>query len=205
MGYDELPRLLLEHIRLTAISVTAAAAVGIPFGILLAHVPAIAGPCLGLINICQTLPSLALLGFLIPLLGIGVLPAVTALFLYALLPIVRATYTGVRTVGPELIEVAEALGMTALQRLRHVELPLAVPHVLAGLRTSTVINVGTATLSALIGAGGLGEPIFRGIATVNSRLILMGAIPAAGLALTLDGAFALLERVLLPRGLSRVR
>ncbi len=205
MDLDQLPRLVAEHLRLTALSVGAAALVGIPIGILLSHFRAVAAPSLGVINVCQTMPSLALLGFLVPLLGIGIVPAVTALFLYALLPIVRATYTGVRTVGPELLEVADALGMTPVQRLRHVEIPLAVPHILAGIRTATVINVGTATLSALIGAGGLGEPIFRGIATVNAGLILTGAVPAAVLALLLDGLFAQLERLLLPRGLDRVR
>ncbi len=205
MDLDQLPRLVLEHLRLTGISVGAAVGVGVPIGILLSHFRLIAAPSLGLINVCQTMPSLALLGFLVPLLGIGIVPAVSALFLYALLPIVRATYTGVRTIAPDLVEVADALGMTAVQRLRHVEIPLAVPHILSGIRTATVINVGTATLSALIGAGGLGEPIFRGIATVNAQLILMGAVPAAALALTLDGSFALLERVLLPRGLERVR
>ena len=132
------------------------------------------GAVFGIVNTFQTIPSLALLGFLIPLVGTGVLPAVIALFLYALLPLVRNTYAGIRDIEPTLKEAARGMGLTDMQILRKVEIPLALPVILAGVRTSTVILVGTATLAALIGAGGLGDPIFRGIASVNTNKIMLG-------------------------------
>jgi osmoprotectant transport system permease protein len=158
---------------------------------------------LGAVGVVQTIPSLALLVFMIPLLGIGAAPAVAALFLYGLLPIVRNTHAGLAGISPELRESALALGLPSLARLRLVELPLAAPAILAGVKTSAVITIGTATLGALIGAGGYGQPILTGIRLASVPLILEGAVPAALLALLAQGAFDLAERVLVPRGLRR--
>jgi len=149
----------------------------------------------------QTIPALALLVFMIPLLGIGARPAIAALFLYGLLPIARNTHAGLTGMSPELRESAASLGLPAAARLWRIDLPLAAPSILAGVRTSAVITVGTATLGALIGAGGYGQPILAGIRLASVPLTLEGAIPAAALALGMDAAFAVGERVLLPRGL----
>jgi osmoprotectant transport system permease protein len=153
----------------------------------------------------QTIPSIALLAFMIPLLGIGVLPAMVALFLYSLFPIVRNSYTGVRDADPVAVDSAVALGMTPLQVVRHVRLPLAAPVIMAGIRTAAVINVGTATLAAFIGAGGLGDPIVAGLALSDTGMILSGAVPAAVLALLVDWALGLAETRLTPRGLEAAR
>jgi osmoprotectant transport system permease protein len=149
------------------------------------------------------MPGIALLAFMIPLLGIGVVPALVALFLYSLYPILRNTYTGVRDAAPDAVESAGALGMTPWQVLRYVRLPLASPIIMAGIRTAAVIGVGTATLAAFIGAGGLGDPIVAGLALSDTRMILFGAIPAAALALVVDAALGLVERVLTRRVLGR--
>ena len=146
------------------------------------------------VGVLQTLPGIALLAFMIPLLGIGVVPALVALVLYSLYPIVRNTYTGVRDADPAAVSAARALGMTDGQILREVRLPLAAPVIMAGIRTAAVIDVGTATLAAFIGAGGLGEPIVAGLALSDTRMILSGAIPAAILALLVDGALGAVER-----------
>jgi osmoprotectant transport system permease protein len=151
-------------------------------------------------GILQTLPGIALLAFMIPLLGIGVLPAVVALFLYSLYPILRNTYTGVRDAAPDAVAAGRALGMTPRQILGHIRLPLAAPVIMAGVRTAAVINVGTATLAAFIGAGGLGDPIAAGLALSDTRMILSGAIPAALLALGVDGVLGAVERVVRPGG-----
>jgi osmoprotectant transport system permease protein len=156
---------------------------------------------LAIVGIVQTIPSLALLVFLIPFLGIGGLPAMVALFLYSLLPIVRNTYAGLHDIPIQIRESAEALGLRAAARLRLVELPMAARAILAGIKTSAVINVGTATLGALIGAGGYGQPILTGIRLDDLGLILEGAVPAAVLALLVQGLFELAERWLVPRGL----
>jgi osmoprotectant transport system permease protein len=148
-----------------------------------------------------TIPSLALLVFMIPLLGIGTLPAIIALFLYGLLPIVRNTHSGLSGIAPGLRESAIVLGLSPSARLLKIELPLAAPTILAGIKTAAVINVGTATIGALIGAGGYGQPILTGIRLADNRLILLGAIPAAILALMVQGGFGLLERWVVPRGL----
>jgi osmoprotectant transport system permease protein len=148
--------------------------------------------------VLQTIPSIALLAFMIPLFGVGVVPALVALWLYALYPIARATYTGVRDADPDAVEAAEALGATPMQRLLWVRFPLAAPVIMAGVRTSAVITVGAATLAAFIGAGGLGEPIVEGLALADTRLILSGAIPAAILALLVEGVLVLVERRLRP-------
>jgi osmoprotectant transport system permease protein len=158
---------------------------------------------LTLVGAIQTVTSLALLGLLLPLLGIGEKPALLALFLYALLPIVRNTYAGLGSVDSAALEAARGMGMTPAQILRKVSLPLALPVVMGGIRTATVINIGVATLAALIGAGGLGEFIFRGIAMVDTKMVLMGALPAALLALVLDGLLSVLERRATPAALRK--
>lgn len=193
----------LEHLELTAVAVGIAIVIGVPLGAYLVRERFLAGPVLAVIGVIQTVPSLALLGLLIPLLGIGEKPALLALFLYALLPIVRNTFAGLDGIEPAALDAARGMGMSERQILTKVSLPLALPVVMGGIRTSTVINVGVATLAALIGAGGLGKFIFRGIAMVDAETVLAGAIPAALLALLLDGLLALVERRLTPRGLSR--
>jgi osmoprotectant transport system permease protein len=176
----------VQHIGLTFISLLIAVLIGLPLGIYITRHRRAAGTVLGIAGVLQTIPSIALLGFMIPLLGIGPLPAITALFLYALLPVIRNTYTGIDGVDPGVREAAVAMGMTATQRLFRVDLVLAFPVIMAGIRTATVINVGVATLAAYIAAGGLGEFIFGGIALNNTNMILAGAIPAALLAIGLD-------------------
>jgi len=198
---ETIQRLTLEHLEMTLLAVFIAILIGIPLGILLTRCKALSTVVLGVASIIQTIPSLALLGFMIPILGIGMKPAVVALFLYALLPIIRNTYTGIDNVDAPIIEAGKGMGLTNFQILYKVELPLALPVIMAGVRTSTVINVGIATLCALIGAGGLGQLIFRGISMVNSQLILAGAFPAALLALLLDFLLGRLERLITPKGL----
>ena len=190
-----------EHLALVGISLSAAIVLAIPLGILAARRRRLGQLVLGVAGILQTIPSLALFVFMIPLLGIGAPPAIVALFLYSLLPIIRNTFAGLRDIPPQIIESAQALGLPSRARLRIVELPLATRAILAGIKTSAVINVGTATLGALIGAGGYGQPILTGIRLDNTALILQGAIPAAVLALLVQGIFELVERGLLPRGL----
>lgn len=184
---------VLEHIGLTFISLLLAAIIAIPAGIFITRRPRLSGGVLAFTGILQTIPSIALLGFLIPILGIGLKPAIFALFLYALLPILRNTYTGISEVDAAVKEAALGIGLSKGQLLRQVELPLALPVIFAGLRTATVINVGVATLAAYIGAGGLGEFIFGGIALNNATMILAGALPAALLAIIFDQLLALLQ------------
>ncbi|HEY3822120.1 MAG TPA: glycine betaine ABC transporter substrate-binding protein [Polyangiaceae bacterium] len=193
-----------QHLALVASSLAGCILVGIPLGILAARRKRIAALVLGAAGVLQTVPSLALLALLIPVLGIGVVPATVALFLYGLLPIVQGTCTGLTSIPAPLAEAAEALGLPSFARLVRVELPLASPSILGGVRTSAVIAVGTATIAALVGAGGLGDPILQGIALRSTPLILAGAVPAALLALAAQGGFALVERVVVPKGL-RVR
>jgi osmoprotectant transport system permease protein len=195
---------LLRHLVLVASSLLACVVVGVPLGILAARRKRVGALVLGTAGVLQTVPSLALLALLIPVLGIGVVPAAVALFLYGLLPIVQGTCTGLTTIPGPLAEAAEALGLPSGARLVRVELPLASPSILGGVRTSAVIAVGTATIAALVGAGGLGDPILQGIALRSTPLILAGAVPAALLALAAQGGFALLERAVVPGGL-RVR
>lgn len=183
---DKILQQTLTHINLTLVSVAIAILIGVPLGILVARKRKLAGTVLGAAGVMQTIPSIALLGFMIPLLGIGPQPAIVALFLYALLPIIRNTYTGIAGVDATVIEAAKGLGMSNSQILFKVELPLSMPVLIAGIRTATVINVGVATLAAYIAAGGLGEFIFGGIALNNTNMILAGAIPAALLALLFD-------------------
>ncbi len=191
----ELLQQTLVHSGLTFLSLCLAILISVPLGIYITRHEKWAKPVLGAAGILQTIPSIALLGFMIPLLGIGVKPAIVALFLYAILPIIRNTYTGIQEVDTDVKEAAKAMGMTTWQILRKVELPLAFPVILAGIRTATVINVGVATLAAYIGSGGLGEFIFGGIALNNSAMILAGAIPAALLALLFDFLLSRLEHL----------
>jgi len=193
-----------EHLVLVGISLSAAILFAVPLGILAARRKRLGSIVLGVAGILQTIPSLAMFVFMIPLLGIGGPPAIMALFLYSLLPIIRNTYAGLKDIPPAIVESAQALGLPSRARLRIVELPLATRAILAGIKTSAVINVGTASLSALIGAGGYGQPILTGIRLDDIGLILQGAIPAAVLALLVQGVFELIERGLLPKGL-RIR
>ena len=192
---DKLLTQTLQHIGLTFISLIIAVLIGLPLGIFIARRKAFSGPVLGVAGVLQTIPSIALLGFMIPLLGIGPKPAIVALLLYALLPIIRNTYTGITGVDSNVKEAAVAMGMNKWQLLFKVELPLAMPVILAGIRTATVINVGVATLASYIAAGGLGEFIFGGISLNNTNMILAGAIPAAMLAILFDSALSLLQRL----------
>jgi osmoprotectant transport system permease protein len=193
----EIARLTFEHLWLTLSAMLLATALGLPLGILLTRHPRMAPPTIAFANIIQTIPSLALFGLLLPVPWLGenaARLAILALTGYALLPILRNTYAGIGSVDPALIDVSNALGMSNLQRLLKVELPLAASVILAGLRTATVTCVGVATIAAAIGAGGLGELIFRGVASVDNGLVLAGAIPAALLALAADTLLGLLER-----------
>jgi osmoprotectant transport system permease protein len=204
----ELLQLIRQHLMLVVLSTAVATALGLPAGILAARRPAIGRPLLALANVTQTIPSLALFGFLLPLPfigGVGPRTALVTLTLYALLPIVRTTVAGLRSVDRAVIEAGVAMGMTSRQLLLMVEVPLALPSIVAGVRVAAVVGVGTATIAAAIGAGGLGEYIFRGLSMVDTVMILAGAVPAAVLALLVDGALAALERLLRsgppPRGL----
>jgi osmoprotectant transport system permease protein len=190
----------LRHISLVAASLAAAILLAVPLGVALERAPSAAESVIRGVGVIQTIPGIALLAFLLPLLGIGVAPAVTALFLYSLFPIVRNTYTGVRDADPGAAAAALALGMSPRQVLVKVRLPLAAPVIFAGIRTAGVLCVGTATLAGFIGAGGLGDPIVAGLALADTRMVLSGAIPAALLALATDGVLALAERVAAPRG-----
>ncbi|MNO71135.1 Glycine betaine/carnitine/choline transport system permease protein OpuCB [compost metagenome] len=189
------------HMQLVLLSMLFAIIVGIALGIMITRVKPLKGITLGAAGILQTIPSLAMLGFMIPLFGIGMKTAVVALFLYSLLPIIRNTYTGITDVDQSIVEAARGMGMKNWQILFKVQLPLALSVIMAGIRTAAVINVGTATLAAFIGAGGLGEFIFLGIQRNIEALTLLGAIPAAILALVLDYLLGLLERLTTPKGL----
>jgi osmoprotectant transport system permease protein len=192
----EIAELTLEHLWLTGLAMLFATAISVPAGIWLTRSSRWAKPIIALANILQTIPSLALLGFLLPLPWLGeraARVAIVALIAYALLPILRNTYAGIQGIDPSVLLVARALGLTGTQRLLKVELPLAASFILAGIRTATVTCVGIATIAAAVGAGGLGELIFRGVASVDNGLILAGAIPAALLALALDSLLGLLE------------
>jgi osmoprotectant transport system permease protein len=190
-----------EHLVLVGVSLEASIIVAIPLGVLAFLWPRAGQIILAVVAVIYTIPSLALLVFMIPLLGIGTLPAIVALFLYGLLPIVRNTHAGLSGIAPGLRESAIVLGLSSSARLLKIELPLATPSILAGIKTAAVINVGTATIGALIGAGGYGQPILTGIRLADYRLILLGAVPAAILALMVQGGFGLLEKYVVPRGL----
>lgn len=195
--------LAIEHAGLVALSVVVAIGIGVPLGILATRHRSLERPIIGFANVVQTIPSLALFGFLIPIPligGVGARTAIVALTLYALLPIIRNTHAGIRAVDPALREAARGMGMTDRQVLSKVELPLASGVILAGIRVATVISVGIATIAAAIGAGGLGVFIFQGLAMVNETVILAGAIPAALLALFADSALGYVQRRVTPPG-----
>ena len=194
----EILSLSLQHLQLVGITIAIASALALPGAVLLARRPAARRWVLGFTNIAQTIPSLALFGFLLPLIGIGEQTAILALSLYALLPILRNTLTGILGIDPAVRESAMAMGMTARQILWQVELPLAVPSIVSGLRIATVTTIGTATIAAFIGAGGLGVFLVRGIAMMDKQALLAGALPAAAMALAADEGLEWIERKLLP-------
>lgn len=193
--------LTARHLLLVAVSLLAAIAIAVPLGLLLEQSRGSAESVIRSVGLMQTVPSIALLAFMLPFLGIGLVPALVALFLYSLYPILRNTYTGLRDAAPAAVAAGTALGMTPGQILRFIRLPLAAPVIMAGIRTAAVINVGTATLAAFIGAGGLGDPIVAGLALADTRMILSGALPAAVLALLVDGTLGLVETVVKPKGI----
>ena len=200
-NHTEVLELTLEHLKLVGISTFLAVLIGIPLGILITRKPALRKPVIAAANIVQTIPSLALFGFLLPAPWIGDRAgrlAVLALTLYALLPLIRNTYTGIKGVDRAVVEAARGMGLTDWQLLYKVELPLAASVILAGVRVAIVISIGLATIAAAIGAGGLGELIFRGLAMVNNDVILAGAIPAAIMALSADTMLGWLEKRLSP-------
>src|SRR5271168_2003683 len=200
-NHEQVLELTLEHLWLVSVSTLLAVLIGIPLGIVSAHWPAWNRPVLGAANIIQTIPSLALFGFLLPVPWLGDRAdrlAILALTLYALLPVIRNTYTGIKGVDPAVVEAGRGMGLTDQQLLFQVELPLALGVIVAGVRVATVISVGLATIAAAIGAGGLGEYIFRGLAMVNNSVILAGAIPAALMALAADVGLGWLEKKLSP-------
>ncbi len=198
---EDIGKLTLEHLQITAMSISFAIIIGVPIGIFITRRRSLADLVLGFANVFQTLPSLALFGLIIPFLGIGYKPSVFVLFLYALLPIIKNTYLGITGVDPAVIDAGKGMGMTDFQILRMIEVPLSLPVIMGGIRISTVINIGTATLAALIGAGGLGDLIFKGISLNNSNMILAGAIPTALLALMVDTLLGKVEQRLVPKGL----
>ncbi len=191
---------IIEHLTLAGLALGLGILLAVPLGLLLERQQAIAEPVIRGIGLTQTIPSIALLAFMIPVFGIGMLPAVIALWMYSLFPIVRNTYSGLRDAAPQAVEAARALGMTEWQILHWVRLPLAAPVIMAGIRTAGVITVGTTTLAAFIGAGGLGVPIVAGLQMANTTVILSGALPAAALALVIDGVLGQVETWLKPRG-----
>jgi osmoprotectant transport system permease protein len=198
-----LAELAIRHLLLVGLALLAAVIVAVPLGVFLERSRRLAEPMIGALGVLQTIPSIALLAFMIPLLGVGVTPALVALWLYALYPIARGTYTGVRDADPDAVAAAEALGTTPVQRLLWVRLPLAAPVIMSGIRTAAVITVGAATLAAFIGAGGLGEPIVAGLALADTRMILSGALPAAALALAVDGVLSVVEKLVAPAHLRK--
>ncbi|HEY3250976.1 MAG TPA: glycine betaine ABC transporter substrate-binding protein [Ignavibacteria bacterium] len=200
---DEITAKTLTHLKITFIALLIAMLIAIPAGILLYVFSTVSRPALYLAGLLQTIPSIALLAIMIPLFGIGIVPAIVALVLYALLPILRNTAIGLFSVDPLLKKVAKGMGLNTWQRLKYVELPLAVPTIIAGIKTAAVINIGTATLAAFIGAGGLGEFIVTGLALNDTGLILKGAIPAALLAILVEFMFEVIEKIIVPKHLSQ--
>ena len=196
---------LIRHIELVAISVSVGMLVSIPLGIFLSRHKKMANPALTAAGMIQTIPGLVMLGFALILFGIGMYPALVVLSLYALLPILRNTYTGITGVDKNILEAARGIGMTSTQTLFKVELPLALSSIISGIRISTVYIVSWATLAGLIGAGGLGDLIWTGLATYNSVYILAGAIPSAILAFIFSGLIGMIQKLLTPRGLRGVR
>ena len=202
-NYPQILSLLIEHLKLTAVSVGLAILIGVPLGILISFAAKASKPVLSVANVIQAIPSMALLGFMIPLLGIGVLPAIGAVVLYSLLPIIKNTYTGIDNINPQTLEAARGIGLTPFQVLTKVQIPLALPVIMAGVRIASVTAVGLMTMAAFIGAGGLGYLVFSGIRTVNNNQILAGAIPACLLALMVDFLLGLVEKLVTPVSLQK--
>lgn len=190
-----------EHLYISFAALLLGVLVAVPLGILLARIPKVAGAIMGIVSIVQTFPSLAILAFFIPLLGIGKVPAIAALFLYSMLPILRNTYIGVKNVDRNLLEAARGMGMTSFQRTARVELPLAVPVIMAGIRMSAVYLIGWATLASFIGGGGLGDFIFDGLNLFRTDLVIGGALPVTLLAILLDWALGRVEYHATPKGI----
>ncbi|KZE36829.1 choline ABC transporter permease [Bhargavaea cecembensis] len=190
-----------EHLLISFAALALGVIVAVPLGILLVRLPKIAGVVMGIAGVVQTFPSLAILAFFIPLLGIGKVPAIVALFLYSMLPILRNTYIGVKNVDPNLLEASRGMGMTALQRTTRVELPLAVPVIMAGIRMTAVYLIGWATLASFIGGGGLGDFIFDGLNLFRPDLIIGGAVPVTLLAILFDWLLGKLEKAATPIGI----
>jgi len=199
---DQLIERLLQHIQLTVIAIVIAVAVGVPLGILITRNKKLAALVIGFANLVQAIPSIALLGFLIPFIGIGSTPAIIMVVLYSMLPILKNTYTGLMNISPSMLEVAKGIGLTRQQTLRLIKLPLAIPVIMAGVRISSVTAVGLMTIAAFVGAGGLGYLVFTGIEAVDMNLILLGAIPAAILALIIDFIVGKIENAAIPNGIS---
>lgn len=195
--------LLVEHIKLTAISVGLAVLIGVPLGILISYASKASKPVLSVANVIQAIPSMALLGFMIPILGIGTVPAVAAVVLYSLLPIIKNTFIGIENINAQMIEAAKGIGLTQFQVLTRVQIPLALPVIMAGVRIASVTAVGLMTMAAFIGAGGLGYLVFSGIRTVNNNQILAGAIPACILALLVDFLIGTVEKLVTPISLQK--
>lgn len=202
-NYPHIFSLLVVHLKLTAISVGLAILIGVPLGIFISYAAKASKPILSVANVIQAIPSMALLGFMIPLLGIGVIPAIVAVVLYSLLPIIKNTYTGIENINPQTLEAARGIGLTPVQVLTKVQIPLALPVIMAGVRIASVTAVGLMTMAAFIGAGGLGYLVFSGIRTVNNNQILAGAIPACLLALLVDFLIGLVEKLVTPVNLQK--
>ena len=200
---DQILTLTAQHIQLTVISVALAIVIGVPLGIVITRVKRLSGPVIGFANLIQAVPSLALLGFLIPILGIGSKPAILMVFLYSLLPIIKNSYTGLMNINPDVIESSKGMGMTNGQVLKLVQLPLALPIIMTGIRISAVTAVGLMTIAAFIGAGGLGYMVFSGVQTVDNNMILAGAIPACILALLMDYIVGRIEEGVTPPGIRK--
>jgi osmoprotectant transport system permease protein len=198
---DQIATGIIEHICLSLISISIAIILSVPLGIYITRHEKWAEWVIGVTAVFQTIPSLALFGFIVPLLGTGALTAIIALTIYALLPILRNTYTGIKGVDQSVIEAGRGMGMTNRQILWKIEIPLSLPVIMAGIRTATVLTVGIATLATFVGAGGLGDLIYRGLSTWNNQLVLAGAIPAALLAIFFDFFLKLIERLSTPKGL----
>ena len=202
---EEILKLLFQHIYLTFGAILVAILIGIPLGILITKVKSLQKPISGFINIIQSIPSMALLGLLIPILGIGSIPAITMVVLYSLLPIVKNTYTGLTNIDQNILESSKGMGLTSKQTLKLVQMPLALPLIMSGVRISAVTAVGLMTLAAFIGAGGLGYLVYSGIQTANNSMILAGAIPSCILAILIDFLFGKIENVITPKGLNKTK
>jgi osmoprotectant transport system permease protein len=199
--YADILLVIWQHVYISAIAVTAGFIVAVPVGILLTRTEKISQYVIGAANVVQTIPSLALLGFMIPLIGIGVIPAIVALFLYSILPMLQNTYTGIRQVNPAMKEAALGMGMTHWQILFRVEIPLAISVIMGGFRTATIYTISWATLASLIGGGGLGYLVFTGLTINNESMLFVGAVSAAILAAAADFLTRKIQNICTPKGL----